>query len=122
MRLARRLLSLATHEANLRSYQGLVFSAAISPLPFAFQSPRSCSPSIRANSRLLPFRANDVGKWGKSLASCTEQSEHPGEPLWLRSWLVCKSSQLYANINNDRVCLLKTPKAAKSLEFRDGPP
>src|SRR5882762_4318554 len=35
---------------------GLVFSAVISPVPFAFQSLRSCRPSIRANSRLLPFR------------------------------------------------------------------
>ena len=34
------------------------------PVPFAFQSPRSCRPSIRANSWLLPFRANDVGKIG----------------------------------------------------------
>src|ERR1035441_4266159 len=43
---------------------GLVFSAAISPDPFAFQSPLSCRPSIRANSRLLPFHANDLGKRG----------------------------------------------------------
>jgi len=34
---------------NFRSYQALVFSAAISPVPFAFQSPWSCRPSIRAN-------------------------------------------------------------------------
>jgi len=38
--------------------------------------PRQC--------RLLPFCTNDVGKWGKSLASCTGQSEHPSEPLRLR--------------------------------------
>jgi hypothetical protein len=35
-------------------------------------------------ARLLPFHANDVGKWGKSLSSCTERSEHRSEPLRLR--------------------------------------
>jgi hypothetical protein len=71
---------------NFRSYQDLVYSAAISRVSFAFQSPRSWRPSIRANSRLLPFSANDVGYWGKSRASCTEQSEHPSEPLRLRKF------------------------------------
>ena len=31
-------------------------------VPFAFQSPCSCKPSMRANRRLLPFCVNDVGK------------------------------------------------------------
>ena len=35
---------------NFRSYQGLVYSAAIFGVSFAFQSPRSRRPSIRANS------------------------------------------------------------------------
>src|ERR1039458_2618915 len=33
----------------------LVFSAAISPVPFAFQSPRSCRPSIRAMGEITRF-------------------------------------------------------------------
>jgi len=44
---------------------GLVFSAATSPVPFAFQSPDGADgPSIRTNSQPLPFRANDVGNEG----------------------------------------------------------
>jgi len=35
--------------------RGLVFSAAISPVPFAFQSPRSCRPSIRAMGEITRF-------------------------------------------------------------------
>jgi hypothetical protein len=52
--------------------------------PFAFQSPRSCRPSIPQNGRLLPFCANDAGKWRKPLASRDDQSKHPDEPLWLK--------------------------------------
>ena len=44
----------------------------------------SSRPSFRANSRLLPFCANDMGMEGESLASRTQQSEHPSELLRLR--------------------------------------
>jgi hypothetical protein len=44
---------------------------------------RSCRPPIRANRRLLLLRERRR-ETGVSLASCTEQSEHPSEPSRLR--------------------------------------
>jgi hypothetical protein len=44
---------------NVSSYQ---VSSSLPRLPFAFQSPDRCRPSMRANRRLLPFRANGAGK------------------------------------------------------------
>ncbi len=38
----------------------------------------------RQIARLLSFRVNDVGKWRKSLASCTQRSKHPTEPSRLK--------------------------------------
>jgi hypothetical protein len=62
---------------------GLVFSAAISPVPFAFQSPRSCRPSIRANTRLLPFRANGLGDGGNHSLHARNGANIPASPYGL---------------------------------------
>jgi hypothetical protein len=39
---------------------------------------------MRANSPLLPSRANDAREWRKSLASLADRSKHPDEPLRLK--------------------------------------
>src|ERR1019366_4820289 len=67
---------------NVGSYK---VSSYLLRFPFAFQSPQSCRPSMCANSGLLPFRANDVGKIGgnHSLHALT-RANIPTSPYGLR--------------------------------------
>ena len=58
-------------------------SRSAMPVPFAFQSPRSCRPSIRANSRPLPFRANDVGNGGNHSLHARNRANIPASPYGL---------------------------------------